>query len=152
MKPQRLPNLMDAIQIALAQVESPTAVRDRLINELFGQTSTKGIQAWAHLANVLFFAIARHHGEPAARQIFKEAGPPPKRLLIALRNATLLDRLDGMKPRPNIAKLAKELAEENKELPKDRRRGAGGTNPSNLEDHIRDLVQARKQRPTTRGF
>jgi hypothetical protein len=51
-----------------------------------------------------------------------------------------------MLPKPNVAKLARELAEENKELPKDRRRGVGSTDARSLEGHIRDLEKAHKKR------
>jgi hypothetical protein len=143
MKPDQ--SLQDFIQQQLAVVELPTAARDRLINELFSEINKKGIDGWAYLANCLFYAIARHYGEAAARSIFNGSGPPPKRLLSALRNAAVLDRLDAMKPTPNVSKLARELAEENKALPKQRQRGAGGTDVQVLEDHIRDLVKARKE-------
>jgi hypothetical protein len=129
----------------LDNVEMPTAARDRMINELFAYTSKQGIQGWVYLANCLFFAISKHHGEQVARGIFKGSGPMPKKLRTALRNATVLDRLYRMKPKPNVAKLARELAKENKKLPKERHRGAGGINASTLEDHIRDLVEKNKK-------
>jgi hypothetical protein len=147
--PMRTPGLVVSlqgfIQNQLRAVTAPNAARDALINDLFFETSKKGIQGWAYLANCLFFAIARHHGDDVARRIFDESGPMPKRLRTALRNATLLDRYDMMKPKPNVARLAREVAKENKGLPKEQQRGAGGTSPSNLEDFIRDLLDARKK-------
>lgn len=116
-----------------------------LKDHLFFAVSKQGIPGWTYLANCLFFAIARHHGETTARRVFKECGPMPKRLRIAIRNATVLDRLDMMKPKPNVAQLARELAEENKALPRHQQRGVGGIDPVTLEGHIRDLVDRRNE-------
>jgi hypothetical protein len=141
------PRIASDLVRGLYRDDSDTVARgpeDVLRDHLFFAVSKHGLQGWAHLAACLFFAIARHHDEATARRIFSESGPPPKRLIAALRNATVLDRLDAMKPKPNIARLSRELAEENRELPKDKRRGAGGTDVLNLKDHIRDLVRARK--------
>ena len=102
-------------------------------------------QRWAYLANCLFFEISRQYGQDFARHIFKTSGPPPKRLIQALRNTSVLERLHRMRPKPNVAKLARELAEENKELPQDRRRGVGSTDALTLEGHIRDLEKAHKK-------
>ncbi len=136
----------DSIQEQLDGVELPSTVRQRRIDALFNEISKDGLNGWAHLANCLFFAIARHYGEAAARGVFKDSGPMPKRFRTALRNASLLDRLGAMKPKPNVAKLARVIAEENKKLPRERQRGAGGTDVLVLEDHIRDLVKAHKER------
>lgn len=146
MKPKSPPQprrLMDDIQRELERAESPNAPMQRRINELFSETHAHGLRGWAYLANCLFFAISRHHTPATARKIFNASGPAPKRLTTALRNATVLERFDRMKPKPNMARLARELAEENNRLPKERRRGSGGTDPGNLKDHIRDLRRAR---------
>jgi hypothetical protein len=127
---------------SLDDLELPSTLRQRRINELFNEVRKDGIDGWAYLANCLFFAIARHHGEAMARRIFNESGPMPKRLRAALRNASVLGRFDKMK---NVAKLARELAEENKKLPKEQQRGAGGTDAIALSDHIRTLIKARKR-------
>ena len=133
------------IQKDLAALELPSTVRQRHINELFTEVSKDGLQGWAHLANCLFHGIARHYGEAAARSVFNGCGPIPKRLRTAIRNATVLERLNAMKPKPNVSRLARELAEENKTLPRQQQRGVGGIDPFVLEDHIRDLVKAWKE-------
>lgn len=138
-------SFLDLIQEDLQVLELPTAARDNLINELFSLTRKNGIQGWRHLAGCLFLAIKRHHGDDAAERIFRNAGRMPRRLRTALRNATVLDRLAMMLPKPNVAKLARELAEENKTLPRAQQRGVGGIDVGNLEDHIRDLVTASKK-------
>jgi hypothetical protein len=152
MKPQGpraepLPSLHDRIQRDLEGAESPNAAVQQRINALFSEISGQGRRGWAYLANCLFFAIARHHGDAAARNVFDDAGPMPKRLRAALKNAALLERLGKMKPKPNKAQLAREVAKENKKrkLPKEQQRGADGTNASNLQSHIRDQVKAHKK-------
>jgi hypothetical protein len=141
-------SLQDFIQKQLADLVDPNAARNAAINELFSNIINKeGIQGLAYLANCLFFAIARHYGEAAARHIFKTSGPMPKELRTALRKAALLDRVDRMDRinMRNIAQLARDVAEENKALPRDQQRGAGGTDPRALEDFIRDLLETRKE-------
>jgi len=119
-------------------------------DELFLLTDERGIQAWAHIANCLFYAIARRYDLTTARTIFGWAGPMTRtRMQTQVDNVGLLQRLAEMKPK-NIARLADETAKENKKraeenkklnkkLPKARRRGAGSTDPTALEDHIRHL-------------
>jgi hypothetical protein len=51
-----------------------------------------------------------------------------------IKNQALLDRLEMMKPGPNGQRLAQELAEQNKALPREQRHGPrGSTNPITLE-------------------
>jgi hypothetical protein len=116
-------------------------------NELFDLTRKRGIQGWAHVANCLLYEIARQYDLPTARSIFKWAGPmTTKRMQTQFNNACVLQRLAEMRPRPNIAKLARELAKENENLPKEQQRGAGSINPVVLEDHIRHLAKIGRDR------
>jgi hypothetical protein len=138
--------LSDFIRQELEAATDPNAARNAAINELFYETSKRGVQGWAYLANCLFFAIARHEGPDVARPIFNTSGPSPKRLLVALDNAALLERYDNMRPKPIVAKLAREVAEENKRLPRAQQRGAMGTDARALEDLIRDLLDKRARR------
>jgi hypothetical protein len=119
-------------------------------NELFLLTSKRGIQGWAHIATCLLYEIARHYDLSTARSIFDWAGPmTTKQMQTQFTNVCLLERLARMQPKPNVAKLARELAEENKKLPKAQRRklpkaqqrGAGSTDPAAQEDHIRHLAK-----------
>jgi hypothetical protein len=127
-------------------VECPPEVRDRfydLTDELLLLAGKLGIEHWEMLAGRLFLAIARHRGMATARRIFVETGPMPPQMRTRVENEGLLDRLARMRPKPNIRKLAKTVAEENKELvPEERQRGAGSTDWVRLEGHIRDLVKA----------
>jgi hypothetical protein len=108
-----------------------------------------------HIAQELFALITARHGERIARRIFAKWGTPPsdrRRQLIA--NMGLLDSLDMMKPKPNVQRLARELAAENKKLPRSQQRGAGSTNPKALEKQItriRDLRKAHMKKGTWRG-
>jgi hypothetical protein len=43
-----------------------------------------------------------------------------------IKNQALLDRLEMMKPGPNVQRLAQELAEQNKALPREQRHGPRG--------------------------
>jgi hypothetical protein len=129
-----------------------TTEEQRLFNlreEVFFLTSKQGIQGWAHLANCLLHAIARHYDLSTARNIFDWAGPMTRaRMQTQFANIRVLLRLGDMQPEPNIAKLARDLAKENKKIPEAERRklpkalqrGAGSTDPVALEDHIRHLV------------
>jgi len=109
----------------------------RLLNlhrELFSLTAKQGIEGWAFLASQLFFGIAKSHDLPSARKIFDWAGPLSKRGRARLDDVYVLQRLAGMRPR-NIAKLAQELVEENKKLPRERQHGPGGTDRPSLDLH-----------------
>jgi hypothetical protein len=97
-------------------------------------------------AQAMFRAIERHLGRNEAYRIFSKFGTPPsadKRRLI--KNLSLLDRFDMMKPKPNVQKLAWQLAAENKNLPQEERWGPRGTtNPMTLDKHIRRLLAERQ--------
>jgi hypothetical protein len=90
--------------------------------------------------------ITRAHSIREARRIFYRFGAPPSaERLRQISNYGLLDRLDFMRPRPVIQRLARELAEENKRLPRAQQRGAGGTEVLALEKHIRRQVKLREK-------
>lgn len=99
-------------------------------------------------AYLLFARIYRHHGIAEARRIFMKFGSAPTARKIAqIKNLGLLDRYDMMKPTPNVQRLARELAEENKTLPpRDRWGPRGTTNPATLDKHIRRLRDERDER------
>jgi hypothetical protein len=99
-------------------------------------------------ASFLFDEIETKLGRPAARRIFARLGTEPSASKLAMfKNHQLLVRLDTMKPKPNIKKLARDLAKENKEIPREQQRGSGSTNADTLERHIRKLVAERKHQP-----
>jgi len=102
-------------------------------------------------ASNLFREIERHHGLAKARRIFaKLASPPTARRLTQIKNESLLNQLDMMKPEPDVHRLAWKLAEENKALPREQRHGPrGSTNPATLDKHIRRL---RDKRDNRRGW
>ena len=140
-------DLRDAIAQSRQWVETQDKkllkqVEDK-IHELLALYGAAGIDL-AHLADVVFYAIRNQHDFATAQRIFRRAGYIQDRVKANLRNDELLKRHDDMKPRPNIAKLAREVAQENKRLPKEQQRGAGGTNPIALEHHIRELRMKRR--------
>jgi hypothetical protein len=93
----------------------------------------------------LFCEIRGKLGDARARRIFAIWGTPPSASKMAkLKNYGLLDRLDMMKPKPVVLKLAKQLAKENLLLPRGEQRGAGSTDAHALEKHIRTLVKKRE--------
>lgn len=95
-------------------------------------------------AYTLFKEITDRHGVAQAQRIFMKFGQPPtQRKRAKIKNYGLLDRYDLMKP-PNATKLARELAAENKKLPRTERRGSGSTNPTTLLRHLRRLIRERK--------
>jgi hypothetical protein len=98
-------------------------------------------------ARLLRVLTADMHGEEESYRIFAKLGKKPGRRDAAhFKNLLLLERYNRMKP-PNVQQLAKRLAEENKDLPPEEQRGAGGTDPFDLERHIRDLLKKRTENP-----
>lgn len=65
--------------------------------------------------------------------------------MATIRNHGLLDCYDWMKPKPVVLRLAKQIAEENKLLPRSEQRGAGSTDVHSLEKLIRTLVEQREK-------
>ena len=109
-----------------------------------GPTTISGCE---YLAYELFQLIREHHGERQTRRIFaKWATPPTPQKLRLFSNLALFDRLDLMKPKPNMQKLAREIAAENREKkPRERPKGpAGSINELALDRHIRRLCAKRK--------
>ncbi len=104
----------------------------------------ESISGCAHMAYLLFMVIHEQHGERVARRIFAKWGTPPSALRQQqIANLGLLDRYDMMKPKPNAQRLARELAKENKALPRAKQRGVGSTNPVALEKQIRRQIEKR---------
>jgi hypothetical protein len=98
------------------------------------------IHGCIHMAQLLFMVIRENQGDGIARRIFAKWGKPPSdSTLQEIANLGLLTRLDLMKPKPNVQRLARQLAEENKRLPRTKQRGAGSTNPIALEKQIRRI-------------
>lgn len=99
-----------------------------------------------YAAYLLFREIEKLHGRAEARRILTKYGSPPSaRRTARIKNLGLLDRYDMMKPKPNVQKLARELTEENRELPQEQRHGPRGTiNQATLEKHIRRLLDERR--------
>ena len=100
-----------------------------------------------------FFAAAKIFHEAQveigladARRIFKEVGTPPTpKQRAGWKNMELLMLYDCMMPRSNVQRLARELADKNKTLPKGERYGpTGSTDPLILDRHIRRLISKRK--------
>ena len=105
------------------------------------------IEGATRAALELFLKIRKHHGDVKARRIFAMWGTPPTpRRLAEIKNLRLFDLLDLMKPRPNVMKLARELARRNETLPRPERYGPSGSfNHEVLERHIFKLVAKRKK-------
>jgi hypothetical protein len=110
-------------------------------------TGIDTIDGCEHAAYLLFTEIYTRHGIVEARRIFMKFGAEPTRTRLRLiTNLALLDRYDMMKPRPNVERLAKQVAEQNKKLPREQQRGAGGTDWKNLDKHIRRMLDERDER------
>src|SRR5207244_10307841 len=93
----------------------------------------------------LFLEIRQSLGEQEARRIFAMWGTPPTSDRIKqINNLGLLDLYDPMKPKPNVQRLARELAEENKKLPRQQQRGAGSADPIALALQINRVRKQRK--------
>jgi hypothetical protein len=101
---------------------------------------------WFSAAAKLFHEMQREIGLAEARRIFTEIGTPwtaKQRRII--KNMLLLARYDAMMPKSNVQQLARQLAEENKELGREDRYGPrGSTDQHVLEKQIRRLIAKRK--------
>ena len=113
----------------------------------FRYLGVEGVESFfgaEHVVQLLFMLIREKHGDQIARRIFAKWGTPPSKSRLAMiKNIGLLDRFDLMRPKPNVQKLARQLAAENKNLPKDKRRGAGSTDAKALEKQIRRQIRER---------
>lgn len=120
-------------------------VPKRELPELYGGPGLETVAGAKQLALNLFTQIMKHHGEQTARRIFSLwAKSPTPRRIARINNLMLLEKLDMMEPKPNVKKLARDLAKANKKLPRTEQRGARGTNAENLERLIWDLVAERE--------
>ena len=101
---------------------------------------------WFFAAVRLFHDISIELGKADARRIFKEiAGPPTAKQRAGWKNLQLITLYDCMK-RPNVRRLARELAKENRNLPRKLRHGpTGSTNLLVLDKQIRRLVARRRE-------
>jgi hypothetical protein len=99
------------------------------------------LEAWK-----LFLLIKQHHGEKAARRIFREWGKePPKNRINELKNWSLLERLDAME-KPNVAELARQVVEKNASLPAEQQLTPRHrpTLPT-VDKHLRNLLRERQE-------
>jgi hypothetical protein len=108
--------------------------------------SIETLSGAARHALMLFLEISERHGEQQARRLFlKWAKPPTARQKAEIINWSLLHRFDAMKA-PNVQKMAREIAEENRSLPPEKRQGPrGSTSEHTLDKHIRRLLKVRKK-------
>jgi hypothetical protein len=99
-------------------------------------------------AYYLFDNIREQLGVEEARRIFLKFGkdPSPTKLK-KIKNAGVLDRYDMMKPRPNIAELARQMFAENQALPSGQR---STTTLTSIEKHITRLKDEREKRRSKR--
>jgi len=106
---------------------------------------------WFSAAAKLFSEISKDLGAADAQRIFTSISVPrtPNQERV-LRNAQLLTSLDAMMPKPNVGKLARQLAKANETLPVELRYGPRGTTDQLVMDkHIRRL---RERRRKLRGY
>jgi hypothetical protein len=90
----------------------------------------------------IFAEIVHHHGLEKTREMFENYVRLPTALdLEDYGKMKLLERLDNMKPRPNIKQLVRELIEENNALPSPDRHLI----PDNLDKQIRRLKRDRER-------
>ena len=99
---------------------------------------------WWFAAAKLFHEIKTEIGLEDARRIFKEiAGPPTPKQRAGWKNMELVMRYDCM-AQPDVPRLARELAAENRNLPRELRHGpTGSTEPAILDKQIRRLLARR---------
>jgi hypothetical protein len=108
---------------------------------------TAKFDKWWFAAAKLFHEVQTEIGLGDARRIFKEiAGPPTKKQNAGWKNMELLSRYDCM-ARPSVRGLARELAEQNRNLPREQRHGpTGSTDPAMLDKQIRRLLAKRRSK------
>jgi len=100
---------------------------------------------WWFAAAGLFHETQKEIGLGDARRIFKEiAGPATPKQRAGWKNMELVTLYDCME-QPNVQRLARELAEKNKNQPRERRYGpTGSTEPAVLDKQIRRVLRRRK--------
>jgi hypothetical protein len=103
------------------------------------------------LAAELFHNIAVRFGPKAARRIFAKCAKTewrstPRELAASKKMLVVIEYL-SMEPEPSKNRLARELAEKNKTLPKKMRYGSGSTDVGTMRTYIRRAVtEVRKGR------
>jgi hypothetical protein len=107
---------------------------------------TAKFNKWWFAATKLFHEMQTETGLEDARRIFKEiAGPATPKQRKGWKNMELVARYDCMAQPPNVLRLARELAKENRHLPRELRHGpTGSTDPKVLYKQIRRLVARRR--------
>jgi hypothetical protein len=102
---------------------------------------------WWFAAAKLFHETRTEIGLEDARRIFKEiAGPLTAKQKAGWKNMELVSRYETMEG-PSVRRLSRELAEENRNLPRERRHGpTGSTDPAMLDKHIRRLLAKRRSK------
>jgi hypothetical protein len=98
-------------------------------------------------AYYLFSELTERMGVDGARLVFAHfAKRPPKKLVRQIADSELLGRYYLME-KPNVQKLAEQLAEENKKLPREKRKGPrGSTRSPTIDKYLRRLIKRNNQR------
>jgi hypothetical protein len=98
----------------------------------------------------LLYHVSKHHGPVAARRLFVEM-TPPKRALQEAQNDLLL--AEYVESGLSVEKFAEGVAEKNKSLSRDRRRGpSGSTSAATLAKQIRRQKKAMEQDLRRRSY
>jgi hypothetical protein len=118
----------------------PEGLKTSYGGELLGIETVRGA---AIRVILLRDEILKHHGSDTTRIFAQYTKPSSKKEMTELLDWELLERFDAMEE-PNIARFAAMLAEENKRLPKEERRGARGESPVALDKYIRRLLKHRQ--------
>jgi len=111
---------------------------------------TDKFDKWWFAAAKLFHEMKREISLEDARRIFKEIpGPQTEKQKAGWKNLELISRYETME-RPSVRRLARDLAEENRNLPRERRHGpTGSTNPAMLDKQIRRLLKRKSKKQGT---
>jgi len=113
-------------------------------------------------ADQIGFILRKYHGDAVMTRIFLAAIPSKRHLQ---KHANLRLMVNYKRSKLSAKQFAKTLAEKNKSLPLDRRRGGGSTNAETLEkqirrekkrmqrdEHYRELVEHYATPPSERTF
>jgi hypothetical protein len=117
-----------------------------LLDKLPWVEGLKSVNGCSSVAGTLFSIISHHHGQETARRMFSMWGTAPaRRDQQKIERYGLLMRYDQMNP-PNVQRLVREVAEENKVRPRLEQRGAGNTSFKSLEVLLRRELKKRDER------
>jgi hypothetical protein len=124
-------------------MKQPPSIMDRIQEQL-----TPPLEAAKMKALDLFLEIRESIGDAKARWVFAQWGTPPStRRLNNIESMAIIDRLDMMKPEPNLKELARQIAQETIANPTQ-------TEIDTIERYIQRLNAKRKQNrfwPQQRG-